>query len=68
MVNGSNIEKITCTLRSNKTQLVGSYPDAFGFQLVPIFSDLGVNVMCKINQIVNIKHIFTVFHFTDTFV
>ena len=44
MVNGSNIEKITCALRSNKTQLGGGYPDASGFQFMPIFSDWGVNV------------------------
>ena len=36
MVNGSNTEKITCALRSNKTQLGGGYPDASGFQLVAI--------------------------------
>ena len=52
MVNGSNTEKITCALRSNKTQFGGGYPDASGFQLVPIFSDFGVNVLCKINQII----------------
>ena len=40
MVNGSNIEKITCALRSNKTQL-----DASGFQFVPIFSYWGFNVI-----------------------
>ena len=50
MVNGSNIEKITCALRSNKTQLGGGYPDVSGFQFVPIFSDLGVNVLCKIRS------------------
>ena len=53
MVNGSNTEKITCALRCNKTQLGGGYPDASGFfQFVPIFSDRGVNVLCKINQII----------------